>query len=232
MAIPSPSLSGWPTRASRRSTTAEPLSTSCTGCARAGMRRSLPVAARARGAWPNALSQPVVDSPLVKRQLGVTAPAALGAIDQLVEAEIVVKVSGRQRYAVTARRACSKPLSRCPSRPSRRVLTGEGDRIAGPSRADRRLGRNAQQAPPDITSWATPRPQRNFAELCRQARDFEHPYQGPARRRATRDSDTGMQTSRRTLVTPAASSSRTAAPTVVRAVLDMRSPKRTTDFSC
>jgi Fic family protein len=44
------------------------------------------------------LNQPVVDSPLVQRQLSVTAPAALGAIDQLVEAEVLVKVSGRERY--------------------------------------------------------------------------------------------------------------------------------------
>lgn len=44
------------------------------------------------------LSQPVIDSPLVQRQLGVTAPAALGAVSQLVEADVLVKVSGRQRY--------------------------------------------------------------------------------------------------------------------------------------
>lgn len=58
-------------------------------------------ARRGATAWRLAdmlLSQPVVDSPLVQRQLGVTAPAALGAIEQLVDAEVLVKVSGRQRY--------------------------------------------------------------------------------------------------------------------------------------
>ncbi len=58
-------------------------------------------ARRGATAWRLAdmlLSQPVVDSPLVQRQLDVTAPAALGAIDQLVEAEVLVKISGRQRY--------------------------------------------------------------------------------------------------------------------------------------
>ncbi len=58
-------------------------------------------ARRGATAWRLAdmlLSQPVVDSPLVQRQLGVTAPAALGAIEQLGEAEVLVKVSGRQRY--------------------------------------------------------------------------------------------------------------------------------------
>jgi Fic family protein len=58
-------------------------------------------ARRGATAWRLAdmlLSQPVVDSPLVQRQLGVTAPAALGAIGQLVEAGVLVKVSGRQRY--------------------------------------------------------------------------------------------------------------------------------------
>jgi Fic family protein len=58
-------------------------------------------ARRGASAWRLAdmlLSQPVVDSPLVQRQLGVTAPAALGAISQLVEAEVLIKVSGRQRY--------------------------------------------------------------------------------------------------------------------------------------
>lgn len=58
-------------------------------------------ARRGATAWRLAdmlLSQPVVDSPLVQRQLGVTAPAALGAIDQLGDAGVLVKVSGRQRY--------------------------------------------------------------------------------------------------------------------------------------
>lgn len=58
-------------------------------------------ARRGASAWRLAdmlLSQPVVDSPLVQRQLDVTAPAALGAIAQLVEAGVLVKVSGRQRY--------------------------------------------------------------------------------------------------------------------------------------
>lgn len=44
------------------------------------------------------LSQPVVDSPLVQRQLAVTAPAALRAIEQLVDAGVLTKISGRQRY--------------------------------------------------------------------------------------------------------------------------------------
>lgn len=58
-------------------------------------------ARRGATAWRLAdmlLNQPVVDSPLVQRQLSVTAPPALGAIDQLVEAGVLVKVSGRQRY--------------------------------------------------------------------------------------------------------------------------------------
>lgn len=58
-------------------------------------------ARRGASAWRLAdmlLSQPIVDSPLVQRQLGVTAPAALGAIGQLVEADVLVKVSGRERY--------------------------------------------------------------------------------------------------------------------------------------
>ncbi len=44
------------------------------------------------------ISQPVVDSPLVQRELRVTSPAALRAIDQLIEAGVLTKVSGRQRY--------------------------------------------------------------------------------------------------------------------------------------
>lgn len=58
-------------------------------------------ARRGASAWRLAdmlLSQPVVASPLVQRQLDVTAPAALGAIQQLVEAGVIVKVSGRERY--------------------------------------------------------------------------------------------------------------------------------------
>ena len=58
-------------------------------------------ARRGASAWHLAdllLSQPVVDSPLVQRELGVTAPAALGAIERLVGAGALVKVSGRQRY--------------------------------------------------------------------------------------------------------------------------------------
>lgn len=58
-------------------------------------------ARRGATAWRLAdmlLSQPVVDCPLVQRQLGVTAPAALGAIDRLVDAGVLVKVSGGQRY--------------------------------------------------------------------------------------------------------------------------------------
>ncbi|WAX58329.1 Fic family protein [Jatrophihabitans cynanchi] len=63
-------------------------------------------ARRGATAWRLAdmlLSQPVVDSPLLQRQLGVTAPAALGAIEQFVETDLLVKVSGRQRY----RRYCA-----------------------------------------------------------------------------------------------------------------------------
>lgn len=58
-------------------------------------------ARRGAAAWRVAdlmLSQPVVDSPLVQRHLEVTAPAALRAIEQLVEAGVLIKVSGRQRY--------------------------------------------------------------------------------------------------------------------------------------
>jgi len=43
------------------------------------------------------LSQPVIDSPLLQRELGVAAPAALRAIDQLVEVGVLTKVAGRQR---------------------------------------------------------------------------------------------------------------------------------------
>jgi Fic family protein len=58
-------------------------------------------ARRGASAWRLAdmlLGQPVVDSPLVQRQLKVTAPAALGAIRQLVDAGVLTKVSGKQRY--------------------------------------------------------------------------------------------------------------------------------------
>lgn len=58
-------------------------------------------ARRGATAWRLAdmlLSQPVVDSPLVQRQLAVTAPAALGGVAQLLEAGVLVKASGRQRY--------------------------------------------------------------------------------------------------------------------------------------
>jgi hypothetical protein len=58
-------------------------------------------ARRGASAWPLAdlvVSQPVVDSPLVQRQLDVTAPAALRAIEQLVDAGVLTKISGRLRY--------------------------------------------------------------------------------------------------------------------------------------
>jgi Fic family protein len=58
-------------------------------------------ARRGASAWQLAdmvLNQPVVDSPLVQRQLDVTAPAALRAIEQLVDAGALTKISGRQRY--------------------------------------------------------------------------------------------------------------------------------------
>ena len=58
-------------------------------------------ARRGATAWSLAdmlLSQPVVNSPLVQRVLGVTAPAALSAINQLVEAGVLSKISGGQRY--------------------------------------------------------------------------------------------------------------------------------------
>jgi Fic family protein len=58
-------------------------------------------ARRGASAWQLAdmvLSQPVVDSPLVQRQLDVTAPAALRAIERLVNAGVLTKISGRQRY--------------------------------------------------------------------------------------------------------------------------------------
>jgi Fic family protein len=58
-------------------------------------------ARRGASAWQLAdmvLSQPVVDSSLVQRQLDVTAPAALRAIEQLVDAGALTKISGRQRY--------------------------------------------------------------------------------------------------------------------------------------
>jgi Fic family protein len=43
------------------------------------------------------LGQPVVDSPMLQRELEVSAPVALGAIDQLVQAGILTKVSGTSR---------------------------------------------------------------------------------------------------------------------------------------
>lgn len=58
-------------------------------------------ARRGASAWRVAdllLGQPIVDSPLVQHQLGITAPAALRAIEQLVEAGVLTRVSGRQRY--------------------------------------------------------------------------------------------------------------------------------------
>ena len=58
-------------------------------------------ARRGAAAWRVAdllLSQPVVDSPMLQKQLGIAAPAALHAIEQLISAGVLVKVSGRQRY--------------------------------------------------------------------------------------------------------------------------------------
>ncbi|MEO6501672.1 MAG: Fic family protein [Jatrophihabitantaceae bacterium] len=58
-------------------------------------------ARRGAAAWRVAdllVSQPVVDSPMAQRQLEITAPAALRAIEQLLEAGVLTKVSGRQRY--------------------------------------------------------------------------------------------------------------------------------------
>jgi Fic family protein len=58
-------------------------------------------ARRGAAAWRVAdqlLNQPVVDSPMVQRELEVTAPAALRAIEQLMEAGVLSKVSGKQRY--------------------------------------------------------------------------------------------------------------------------------------
>ncbi|HEU5271058.1 MAG TPA: Fic family protein [Jatrophihabitans sp.] len=58
-------------------------------------------ARRGATAWRLAdllLSQPAVDSQLVQRQLGVSAPAALGALEQLLQAGVLAKISGRQRY--------------------------------------------------------------------------------------------------------------------------------------
>ena len=58
-------------------------------------------ARRGAAAWRVAdllLRQPVVDSPFLQHQLEVTAPAALRAIEQLVNADVLMKVSGRQRY--------------------------------------------------------------------------------------------------------------------------------------
>jgi len=68
--------------------------------ARAGWDGTI-MARRGATAWRLAdmlLSQPVVDSPLVQRQLDVTAPAALGAIERLTEAGVLIQVSGGQRY--------------------------------------------------------------------------------------------------------------------------------------
>jgi Fic family protein len=44
------------------------------------------------------LSQPVVDSPMLQRQLGVSDTVALEAINRLVEAGVLIKVSGKARY--------------------------------------------------------------------------------------------------------------------------------------
>jgi Fic family protein len=57
-------------------------------------------ARRGAAAWRAAdllLSQPVLDSPMLQRQLDVSAPAALRAIEQLMSAEVLTKVSGKQR---------------------------------------------------------------------------------------------------------------------------------------
>lgn len=55
---------------------------------------------RDAAAWKAAdllLSQPVVDSPMLQREFGITAPAALGAIRTLVDAGVLAKVSGNHR---------------------------------------------------------------------------------------------------------------------------------------
>jgi len=44
------------------------------------------------------MSQPVVDSPMLQRELGVSDTVALEAIKRLVEAGVLSKVSGRERY--------------------------------------------------------------------------------------------------------------------------------------
>lgn len=81
-------------------------------------------ARRGATAWRLAdmlLSRPVVDSSLVQRQLGVTAPAALGAIAQLARAGALVKVSGGQRYRRYSAPRLLESLDRSTVRAGRRV---------------------------------------------------------------------------------------------------------------
>lgn len=40
----------------------------------------------------------IVDSPMLQKQLGIAAPAALRAIEQLIGAGVLLKVSGREHY--------------------------------------------------------------------------------------------------------------------------------------
>lgn len=50
------------------------------------------------------LNQPVVDSPMLQQELGVSDTVALAAIKRLVDAGVLTKVSGRvrnRRYAAT-----------------------------------------------------------------------------------------------------------------------------------
>jgi Fic family protein len=44
------------------------------------------------------LSQPVIDSPLLQRELSVSDTVALQAIKRLIDAGVLVKVTGRTRY--------------------------------------------------------------------------------------------------------------------------------------
>lgn len=80
-------------------------------------------ARRDAAAWKTAdllLSQPVVDSPMLQRELGVSAPGALGAIKHLVEVGVLTKVSGRHRDRKYAAAEVLRALDEFAARAGRR----------------------------------------------------------------------------------------------------------------
>ncbi|MCU1357890.1 MAG: hypothetical protein JWM89_3308 [Acidimicrobiales bacterium] len=65
--------------------------------------------------------QPVVDSPTLQRELGVSAPSANGAIEVLVEAGVLAKVSGNHRNRKWAATEVLDALDHFAQRAGRRV---------------------------------------------------------------------------------------------------------------